>query len=244
MEKLVIIGAGQAAIQCINSLKKEGYSGEITLVGEEEHLPYQRPPLSKGFLDDSVNKERLYFKKLEFYIENQIQLKLGNKVLKVDLGSEKVFLSDQTELEFDKLVFGKESEMLKYSMANCCNPIPGDEIVGYITKGRGVTIHRLECKNIPLTKFSDRFIDVEWDFVKNTSFLIRLKIEIEDRKHLLKDLTESTSSMNINIKSVDISAEDGVAACLMIIEIVDIKQLNRLKNRIIKNIKPISIERM
>ena len=126
----------------------------------------------------------------------------------------------------------------------CCSPIPGDEIVGYITKGRGVTIHRLECKNIPLTKFSDRFIEVEWDFAKNTSFLIRLKIEIEDRKHLLKDLTESTSSMNINIKSVDISAEDGVAACLMIIEIVDIKQLNRLKNRIIKNIKPISIERM
>tara|TARA_B100000579_G_scaffold222804_1_gene182280 strand:+ start:6804 stop:8018 length:1215 start_codon:yes stop_codon:yes gene_type:complete len=121
MEKLVIIGAGQAAIQCINSLKKEGYSGEITLVGEEEHLPYQRPPLSKGFLDDSVNKERLYFKKLEFYIENQIQLKLGNKVLKVDLGSEKVFLSDQTELEFDKLVFATGSKVRKLDF-------PGNEL--------------------------------------------------------------------------------------------------------------------
>ena len=126
----------------------------------------------------------------------------------------------------------------------CCSPIPGDQIVGYVTKGRGVTIHRSECKNIPLTKFADRFIEVEWDFAKNSSFLIRLKIEIEDRKHLLKDLTESTSSMNINIKSVDISAEDGIAACLMIIEIMDIKQLNRLKSRIIKNIKPISIERI
>ena len=71
-----------------------------------------------------------------------------------------------------------------------------------------------------------------------------MKIEIEDRKHLLKDLTESTSSMNINIKSVDISAEDGIAICLLIIEITDIKQLNRLKNRIIKNINPISIERI
>ena len=126
----------------------------------------------------------------------------------------------------------------------CCSPIPGDEIVGYITKGRGVTIHRLKCKNIPLTKFAERFIEVEWDFAKNSSFLIRLKIEIEDRKHLLKDLTESTSSMNINIKSVDISAQDGIAACLMIVEIMDIKQLNRLKNRIIKNIKPIGIERV
>ena len=104
--------------------------------------------------------------------------------------------------------------------------------------------HRLQCKNIPLSKFGDRFIEVEWDFAKNSSFLIRLKIQIEDRKHLLKDLTESTSSMNINIKSVDISAEDGIATCLMIIEIIDIKQLNRLKSRIIKNIKPINIARV
>jgi len=126
----------------------------------------------------------------------------------------------------------------------CCSPIPGDNILGYITKGRGVTVHRVGCSNIPLTKFQDRFIDVEWDFAKNSSFLVRMKIEVEDRKHLLKDLTESTSSMNINIKSVDISAEDGIAICLLIIEITDIKQLNRLKNRIIKNINPISIERI
>ena len=54
MEHLVLIGAGQSAIQCITSLKKEGYSGSITLVGEEEHLPYQRPPLSKGFLEKDL----------------------------------------------------------------------------------------------------------------------------------------------------------------------------------------------
>ena len=126
----------------------------------------------------------------------------------------------------------------------CCSPIPGDNILGYITKGRGVTIHRVGCSNIPLTKSQDRFIEVEWDFAKNSSFLVRMKIEIEDRKHLLKDLTESTSSMSINIKSVDISAEDGIATCLLIIEIIDIKQLNRLKNRIIKNVNPISIERV
>ena len=70
MENLVVIGAGQSAIQCITSLKKGGYLGSITLIGEEEHLPYQRPPLSKGFLDNSIGAERLYFKKLEFFIEN------------------------------------------------------------------------------------------------------------------------------------------------------------------------------
>ena len=111
MEKLVIIGAGQSAIQCITSLKKEGYSGSITLVGEEEHLPYQRPPLSKGFLEDSINKERLYFKKLDFFTENKIQLHLGSSAEKVDMENNKVYLSDRSELEFDKLVFATGSRV-------------------------------------------------------------------------------------------------------------------------------------
>jgi len=111
MENLLIIGAGQAAIQCISTLKKEGYSGSITLVGEEEHLPYQRPPLSKGFLEDSVNKERLYFKKLEFFTENKVQLYLGLSAEKLEIDNQKVYLSDNSELEFDKLVFATGSRV-------------------------------------------------------------------------------------------------------------------------------------
>ena len=111
MENLLIIGAGQSAIQCISTLKKEGYSGSITLVGEEEHLPYQRPPLSKGFLEDSVNKERLYFKKLEFFTENKVQLYLGLSAEKLEIDNQKVYLSDNSVLEFDKLVFATGSRV-------------------------------------------------------------------------------------------------------------------------------------
>ena len=111
MENLVIIGAGQSAIQCITSLKKEGYLGSITLVGEEEHLPYQRPPLSKGFLEDSINKERLYFKKLEFFTENKIQLQLGNTAEKVDTKNKQVFLRDGADLSYDKLIFATGSRV-------------------------------------------------------------------------------------------------------------------------------------
>ena len=111
MENLLIIGAGQSAIQCISTLKKEGYSGSITLVGEEEHLPYQRPPLSKGFLEDSLNKERLYFKKLEFFTENKVQLYLGLSAEKLEIDNQKVYLSDNSELEFDKLVFATGSRV-------------------------------------------------------------------------------------------------------------------------------------
>ena len=111
MENLLIIGAGQSAIQCISTLKKEGYSGSITLVGEEEHLPYQRPPLSKGFLEDSIGKERLYFKKLEFFTENKVQLYLGLAAKKLDIENQKVYLSDNSELKFDKLVLATGSRV-------------------------------------------------------------------------------------------------------------------------------------
>ncbi|MDC0591121.1 FAD-dependent oxidoreductase [Gammaproteobacteria bacterium] len=113
MENLVIVGAGQSAIQCITSLKKEDYPGLITLVGEEEHLPYQRPPLSKGFLEDTVSNERLYFKKLEFFIENKVQLKLGIKAEEIDIENNNIHLSDNTKLSFDKLVFATGSSVRK-----------------------------------------------------------------------------------------------------------------------------------
>ena len=113
MENLVIIGAGQSAVQCITTLQKEGYSGSITLVGDEEHLPYQRPPLSKGFLEDTINKERLYFKKLEFFIENKIQLKLGSYVEGVNIQDQNIALADGGKLGFDKLVFATGSRVRK-----------------------------------------------------------------------------------------------------------------------------------
>ena len=98
--------------------------------------------------------------------------------------------------------------------------------------------------SINISDDKSRFIEVQWDVNNKNPFLVRLKIVFEDRKHLLKDLTESTSSLNINLKSVDISALDGVATCLMVLEISNIKELNRLKDQIIASISPIKIERV
>jgi GTP pyrophosphokinase len=130
------------------------------------------------------------------------------------------------------------------SFPKCCSPIPGDKIIGYITRGKGVTVHRVNCKNLPIKQNRDRIIDVEWDLSSSDAFLVRLKIVFEDRKDLLKDLTESTSSLNINIKSVDISALDGLATCLMIIEVENITELETLQKKIINSINPIKIERI
>ena len=128
--------------------------------------------------------------------------------------------------------------------AKCCNPIPGDEIVGYITRGRGVTIHRNSCKNLPFMDGEDRFIFVEWDVKNKTSFIVRLKILLEDRKQLLKDITECISKLNINITSIDMKGVEGIATCIIVLEVRDKRQLDRLSSQINKIANFISIERM
>ena len=130
------------------------------------------------------------------------------------------------------------------AFAKCCSPIPGDEIVGYITRGRGVTIHRNTCKNLPCMEGEDRFIFVEWNVKPQTSFIVRLKILLEDRKQLLKDITECISALNINISSIDMKATEGIATCIIVLEVRDTHQLDRLSTRIQKISNFISTERM
>ena len=123
MEELVVVGGGQAAIQCIASLRKEGYSGSISLVGEENHLPYQRPPLSKGFLNGSTGSDRLYLKKIEFFQENSIQLNLGVTANTIDRDNCMVHLSDDKTIGYDKLVLATGSRVRKLSF-------PGSDLDG------------------------------------------------------------------------------------------------------------------
>ena len=128
--------------------------------------------------------------------------------------------------------------------AKCCSPIPGDEIIGYITRGRGVTVHRTRCQNLPFIKENDRFINVEWNVSKNRAFVVRLRITAQDRKNLLKDITESISRLNMNIVSIDMRAQDGFGICILILETRDTRQLDRLNKKIIQVQGIIDIERI
>ncbi len=130
------------------------------------------------------------------------------------------------------------------AFGKCCSPIPGDEIIGYITKGRGVTIHRSSCSNIPFLNNDDRFINVEWDVASNSAFITRLKIIVEDRKNILRDITEGISAMNMNIQSIDMKAEDGMGICILIIETRDNRQIERLKKKITQIRDVVYLERI
>jgi len=102
-ENVVIVGAGQAGGELATGLRQRGFSGSITLVGDEDHPPYQRPPLSKGFLMGKIPQEGLYLKPHETYGRFDITLRLRTRVESIDRVSKYAVLSDGSRLPYDKL---------------------------------------------------------------------------------------------------------------------------------------------
>ena len=120
---LAIVGAGQAATQAIQQLKQNEYPGKITLIGDEEQLPYQRPPLSKGFLSGEITEERLQLRPKEFFDSNDIELILNTRVESIDLQNNSVVLSNGNNIVFDELLLTTGARARQISL-------PGSELQG------------------------------------------------------------------------------------------------------------------
>src|SRR6185312_1849524 len=101
---ILTVGAGQAAIQAIDTLRRKGFSGELTLVGEEPWLPYQRPPLSKKFLSGGMEREKLLIRPPTFYADHRVQTHLGRRAVEIDRRAQSVHLDDGTVIRYDKLL--------------------------------------------------------------------------------------------------------------------------------------------
>ena len=106
---VVVIGAGQAALQTIMSLRQGGYEAAITLVGDEAYLPYQRPPLSKAYLSGKMERDRLFLKPDAFYTDNQVTLKLDMRVDSLDAAAKSVKLSNGETLAYEYAVIATGS---------------------------------------------------------------------------------------------------------------------------------------
>ena len=121
--------------------------------------------------------------------------------------------------------------------ARCCNPIPGDDIVGYVTRGRGVAVHTKTCPNVEnLLYEAERRISVEWTGASDATFPVRLLIYTEDRPGMLADITAAISEAGSNIRVLETRSENLRARIEMSLDIADRKQLER----ILANIKKIS----
>ena len=103
-EAFVIVGASHASVQAIDTLRREGHQGPIVLVGDEPHLPYNRPPLSKKFLSGELERERLLLRSPQFYEQARVEARLGVRVTAIDRGARRLRLGDGGELSYDKLL--------------------------------------------------------------------------------------------------------------------------------------------
>jgi 3-phenylpropionate/trans-cinnamate dioxygenase ferredoxin reductase subunit len=112
-EKLIIVGAGQAAAQAVQSLRAEGFGGPITLIGDEGYGPYQRPPLSKAYLLGTFERERLFLKADSFYRESDCAVMLNTRVSAIHRAEKTVELSDGRKLSYDKLLLATGARVRK-----------------------------------------------------------------------------------------------------------------------------------
>ncbi len=129
MSHIVVIGAGQAGSSLVAKLRKDGFDGEITLIGAEAALPYQRPPLSKAYLLGEMELERLFLRPESFYTDNNITLKLGRHVTGIDPAAKTVSLGDEV-ISYDKLALTTGSDPRRLPAA-----IGGDLDGVYVVRG-------------------------------------------------------------------------------------------------------------
>ncbi|MCY3808426.1 MAG: bifunctional (p)ppGpp synthetase/guanosine-3',5'-bis(diphosphate) 3'-pyrophosphohydrolase [Gemmatimonadetes bacterium] len=122
---------------------------------------------------------------------------------------------------------GIDSMMVRYS--KCCQPVPGDTVVGYTTRGRGISIHRNDCPNVlHLDKDPERRVEIEWRAERGDRFFVHLQMEGTDRRGLLSDVARTISETATDIQHADMRSRDGGMTAAFVVEVQNLTHLNRI----------------
>ncbi len=135
-------------------------------------------------------------------------------------------------------IHGVDGVMVRY--AQCCQPVPGDEVVGYVTRGRGVSIHRADCPNLlPLAHEPERRLEIDWQEKFGERFIVRLALEGTDRRGLYADVASAVSSTGTDIRQMDLKAVDGRAVGAIMVEVENLQHLQQIVKSV-RRVKGIS----
>jgi len=122
---------------------------------------------------------------------------------------------------------GVDGLMVRY--AQCCQPVPGDPVVGYVTRGRGVSIHRADCPNLLLLAHEpERRLEIDWQEAQGERFLVRLALEGNDRRGLYADVAQAVSATGTDIKSMDLRSTDGRTIGSLLVEVENLVHLEKI----------------
>ena len=137
---------------------------------------------------------------------------------------------------------GLDDLMVRYSQ--CCQPVPGDDVMGYISRGRGISVHRTDCPNVlHLSNEPERRIEIDWGSDGGRRFLVRIFMEGTDRHGLFADIAKAVTETGTNIQSADIKAVEGGMRGLFIIEVEHLKHLQKVTRKVKRVKGVISVER-
>jgi guanosine-3',5'-bis(diphosphate) 3'-pyrophosphohydrolase len=139
-------------------------------------------------------------------------------------------------------VQGMSNLMVRYSQ--CCQPVPGDKVIGYVTRGRGVSVHRIDCPNIlQLKEHPERRVEIDWDGDGADRFFVRLAMDGTDRRGLFADIASAVSATNTNIRSADMNADEHGMRGEFVVEVENLAHLNRVLAAIKKVKGVVRVER-
>ena len=184
-----------------------------------------------GTIDNSMLKD--YVSTRNNVIMSFIKKRIRKQELPKDIDK------DEVTSKFDMLVFGKEEERLNYKTANCCNPIPGDPVFGFVTINEGIKIHKKDCPNaLSLqSNYAYRIMTAKWIDSTQQDFTSLITISGIDKLGLINNITKVISNnMHVNIKSMNFQTDDGVFNGKINVVVKNITMLNRL----IQNLKKIN----
>jgi GTP diphosphokinase / guanosine-3',5'-bis(diphosphate) 3'-diphosphatase len=225
---------------------------ELQSALKKQGLPPQRIAGSPLLAD--VIRETGFRKADDFYVAlggSKISARtIVNKVMQRLKGGEAV-AGDETEARLAGVLEGRDERQRRTQeasdygievqgqsdvmvrLAKCCRPVPGDPIVGYVSLGRGITIHREDCKNVKaLKKAPERFTDVSWEGGNAASYRVELEIDGWDRSRLLEDLSRCFSESGVNIIEARCSTKHPMVKNRFVVEVGDSEQLRQCVSRL------------
>jgi GTP pyrophosphokinase len=122
---------------------------------------------------------------------------------------------------------GLDNMMVRYSQ--CCQPVPGDPVIGYITRGRGISIHRSDCPNVlNLSEHPERRVEIDWAAESHDRFFVRIVVEGNDRRGLLSDVASAISGTGTNIQSAEMRSVEGGMTGAFVVEVQDLNHLKKV----------------
>ena len=209
----------------------------------KQNLPLQRL-MTQDILSEVAAQMRyddvsaLYAAIGEGHVSTQSVLEKTLAAVHADEGEEDVLefspRSPRSLKHSDSGVLVRGAPDILVKLAKCCTPVPGDAIVGFVTRGSGVSVHREDCRNVvSLLEEPDRMIEVDWAPSSNSVFLVQIQVEALDRSGLLSDITRVLSEHHVNILSATVTtSKDRLALSRFVFEMGDTTHLDRVLNAV------------